>query len=123
MLQVTLIEQNLAAQDNILAALTDAYAQTANIRKGVEEILKRREHIISSLIASYDAYEDLLAKSSKGLEFYRKLEINVSKLLQRVKSTCKVQEEEREHILAQDNKNSQEKIDTITSTVYDRSES
>lgn len=121
MLQVTLIEQNLAAQDNILAALTDAYAQTANIRKGVEEILKRREHIISSLIASYDAYEDLLAKSSKGLEFYRKLEINVSKLLQRVKSTCKVQEEEREHILAQDNKNSQEKIDTITSTVYDQS--
>lgn len=119
---VTLIEQNLTAQDNILAALTDAYAQTANIRKGVEEILKRREHTISSLITSYDAYEDLLAKSSKGLEFYRKLEINVSKLLQRVKSTCKVQEEEREHILAQDNnKNSQEKIDTITSTIYDQS--
>ncbi|XP_076244270.1 tyrosine-protein phosphatase non-receptor type protein myopic [Calliopsis andreniformis] len=117
---VTLIEQNLTAQDNILAALTDAYAQTANVRKGVEEILKRREHIISSLIASYDAYEDLLAKSSKGLEFYRKLEINVSKLLQRVKSTCKVQEEEREHILAQDNKNSQDKVDTIASAVYDQ---
>lgn len=118
---VTLIDQNLAAQDNILAALTDAYAQTANVRKGVEEILKRREHTISSLIASYDAYEDLLAKSSKGLEFYRKLEINVSKLLQRVKSTCKVQEEEREQILAQDsNKNSQERIDTTTA-IYDQS--
>ncbi|XP_003700623.2 tyrosine-protein phosphatase non-receptor type protein myopic isoform X1 [Megachile rotundata] len=119
---VTLIDQNLAAQDNILAALTDAYAQTANVRKGVEEILKRREHIISSLISSYDAYEDLLAKSSKGLEFYRKLEINVSKLLQRVKSTCKVQEEEREHILAQDNnKNSQEKTDTVIPVTYDQS--
>ncbi|XP_076168588.1 tyrosine-protein phosphatase non-receptor type protein myopic isoform X2 [Ptiloglossa arizonensis] len=117
---VTLIEQNLAAQDNILAALTDAYAQTANVRKGVEEILKRREHTVTSLIASYDTYEDLLAKSSKGLEFYRKLEINISKLLQRVKSTCKVQEEEREHILAQDNKNSQEKIDTMTSATYDQ---
>nr|XP_034193397.1 tyrosine-protein phosphatase non-receptor type 23 isoform X1 [Osmia lignaria] len=118
---VTLLEQNLAAQDNILAVLTDSYAQTANVRKGVEEILKRREHIISSLISSYDAYEDLLAKSSKGLEFYRKLEINVSKLLQRVKSTCKVQEEEREHILAQDsNKNSQEKSDTVISANYDQ---
>nr|XP_033334560.1 tyrosine-protein phosphatase non-receptor type 23 isoform X1 [Megalopta genalis] len=117
---VSLIEQNLVAQDNILAALTDAYAQTANVRKGVEEILKRREHTVTSLIASYDAYEDLLGKANKGLEFYRKLEINVSKLLQRVKSTCKVQEEEREHILAQDNKNSQGKVDTMTTTTYDQ---
>ncbi|XP_076670814.1 tyrosine-protein phosphatase non-receptor type protein myopic isoform X1 [Andrena cerasifolii] len=117
---VTLIDQNLAAQDNILAALTDAYAQTANVRKGVEEILKRREHTISSLIASYDAYEDLLAKSSKGLEFYRKLEINISKLLQRVRSTCKVQEEEREHILAQDSKNYQEKVEAMAPAAYDQ---
>jgi len=119
-LQVTLIEQNLAAQDNILAALTDAYAQTANVRKNVEEVLKRREMTISSLINSYDTYEDLLAKSSKGLEFYRKLEINVSKLLQRVKSTCKVQEEEREQILAQDNKNTYEKADATIPSTYDQ---
>jgi len=116
---VNLIEQNLVAQDNILAALTDVYAQTANMRKNVEEILKRREITISSLIASYDAYEDLLTKSSKGLEFYRKLEINVSKLLQRVKSTCKVQEEEREQILAQDNKNTYEKTDMTVPSTYD----
>lgn len=115
-----MIEQNLAAQDNILAALTDAYAQTANVRKNVEEVLKRREMTISSLINSYDAYEDLLAKSSKGLEFYRKLEINVSKLLQRVKSTCKVQEEEREQILAQDNKNTYEKTDVAISSTYEQ---
>lgn len=119
-MQVSLIEQNLAAQDNILAALTDAYAQTANVRKSVEEVLKRREMTISSLINSYDAYEDLLAKSSKGLEFYRKLEINVSKLLQRVKSTCKVQEEEREQILAQDNKNTYEKVDATIPSTYDQ---
>ncbi|XP_011149397.1 tyrosine-protein phosphatase non-receptor type 23 [Harpegnathos saltator] len=117
---VNLIEQNLAAQDNILAALTDVYAQTANVRKNVEEVLKRREITISSLITSYDAYEDLLAKSSKGLEFYRKLEINVSKLLQRVKSTCKVQEEEREQILAQDSKNTYEKTDATTPSTYDQ---
>lgn len=113
-MQVNLIEQNLGAQDNILTALTDVYAQTANVRKNVEEILKRREIMISSLINSYDAYEDLLAKSSKGLEFYRKLEINVGKLLQRVKSTCRVQEEEREQILAQDSKSTYEKTEAST---------
>ncbi|XP_012273301.1 tyrosine-protein phosphatase non-receptor type 23 [Orussus abietinus] len=103
---VSLIEQNLSAQDNILAALTDAYAHTAETRKTVDEILKRRELMINSLISSYDAYEDLLAKSSKGLEFYRKLGTNVSKLLLRVRSTCKVQEEEREQILARNEKGS-----------------
>ena len=97
---MNLIEQNLAAQDIILSALTEAYAQTADTRKAVDETLKHRELIISSLNASYDAYEDLLAKTTKGLEFYRKMEINISKLLQRVKNTCKVQEEERAQILA-----------------------
>lgn len=55
-------------------------------------------------MSSYDAYEDLIAKSNKGLEFYRKLETNVTKLLQRVKGTCKVQEEEREQILLKNGK-------------------
>lgn len=98
---MNLLIQNLSAQENILTALTEAYAQTAETRKEIEEQLKRREATITSLITSFDAYEDLLSKSSKGLEFYRKLESNVGKLLQRVKSTCKVQEEEREQILAQ----------------------
>ncbi|XP_012266212.2 tyrosine-protein phosphatase non-receptor type 23 isoform X2 [Athalia rosae] len=101
---ISLIDQNLAAQENILTALTDVYARSADTRKSIDEVLKRRDSMINSLITSYDAYEDLLAKSSKGLEFYRKLETNVSKLLQRVKSTCKVQEEEREQILARNSK-------------------
>ncbi|KDR21340.1 Tyrosine-protein phosphatase non-receptor type 23 [Zootermopsis nevadensis] len=101
---VSLIEQNLAAQDNILKALTEAYAHYADKRKAVTEILRKREATLSALISSYDAYEDLLAKSSKGIEFYRKLETNVNKLLQRVKGTCKVQDEEREQILAKNNK-------------------
>lgn len=84
--------------------MTDVYARSADSRKSIDEVLKRRDGTINSLISSYDAYEDLLAKSSKGLEFYRKLETNVAKLLQRVKSTCKVQEEEREQILARNSK-------------------
>lgn len=102
--QVSLIEQNLAAQDNILKALTEAYARYAGTRKATNEILRKREAMVSALVSSYDAYEDLIAKSSKGLEFYRKLETNVNKLLQRVKSTCKVQDEEREQMLVKNKK-------------------
>ena len=54
--------------------------------------------MISSLIQSYDVYEDLLAKTNKGTEFYRKLEGNVLRLLDRVKGVCKLQQEERQHL-------------------------
>nr|CAD7405110.1 unnamed protein product [Timema poppensis] len=119
---VTFIEQNLLAQENILKALTDAYARYAGTRKATNEIIRKRESIINGLISSYDAYEDLLAKSSKGLEFYRKLETNVSKLLQRVKGTCKVQEEEREQILLK-NKKSLPRTRKATSNTSSDSES
>ena len=58
----------------------------------------RRDQTIRDLINSYDVYEDLMAKSQKGLEFYKKLETNVGRLLARCRSVCKVQQEEREQI-------------------------
>lgn len=94
--QVALIEQNLSAQQNILHALTDCYAKLSGCRRTIVEAFRKRDTIISALIASYDAYEDLLAKVNKGIDFYQKLETNVNKLLQRLRSTCRVQEEERE---------------------------
>lgn len=97
---ISLIEQNAAAQENIKKAMVDAYAQAVTTRKYIQDILQKRSITISSLIASYDSYEDLLSKANKGIEFYTKLETNVSKLMQRIKSTCKVQEEEREQLLS-----------------------
>lgn len=58
----------------------------------------RREAKIAELIHSYDVYEDLMAKSQKGLEFYKKLESNVSRLLQRCKGIVKANHEERAQI-------------------------
>lgn len=75
------------------------YAEFADSRKYIQDVLSKRNATMSALIASYDTYEDLLSKASKGLEFYNKLETNVTKLLQRVKGACKVQQEEREQIL------------------------
>ncbi|KAK4879126.1 hypothetical protein RN001_007272 [Aquatica leii] len=98
--QATLIEQNMAAQDNILKALVDAYARFTESRRYIQDVITKRTNMLAALNNSYDTYDDLLAKANKGLEFYNKLETNVSKLLQRVRSTCRVQDEEREQILA-----------------------
>ncbi|KAJ8943850.1 hypothetical protein NQ314_009620 [Rhamnusium bicolor] len=95
-----LIEQNCAAQENIRKALVDCYAQAVNTRRYVQDVIQKRTSTISALISSHDTYDDLLAKANKGIEFYTKLDTNVSKLLQRIKSACKVQQEEREQILS-----------------------
>lgn len=47
------------------------------------------------MIESFDVSDDVLQKTSRGLDFYRRLEVNASKLLSRVRGTCKVQDEER----------------------------
>ncbi|VEN44349.1 unnamed protein product, partial [Callosobruchus maculatus] len=97
-----LIEQNLAAQENIKKALVDSYAKAVNTRRYIQDVVQKRQSTVSALIQSCDSYEDLLAKANKGVEFYTKLETNVSKLLQRIKSACKVQQEEREQMLKKD---------------------
>ena len=93
------IRQNIAAQSSIVQAMSERNAEYADARYTVENILKQREENLGQMVASYHAYEDLLHKTTKGLEFYDKLEGNVSKLLDRVKGVVKVQEEERNQIL------------------------
>ena len=56
--------------------------------------------MVEGLMQSCDVYEDLLAKSNKGVEFYRKLELNVTRLLERTHRVCKMQEEERQQVVA-----------------------
>lgn len=95
----TLIDMNLVAQGNILKALTDCYAKCASAIKQMSDTKHKRDQFYSALVASYDVYEDLLGKSAKGLEFYRKLHSNVAKLLTRVKAARDVQSEERQQRL------------------------
>ncbi|GFO05598.1 tyrosine-protein phosphatase non-receptor type 23, partial [Plakobranchus ocellatus] len=94
------IKQNLAAQDNILRALTDANAKFAAIRQAYTEAAAKREKTVQELIASYDKYEELLAKSKKGTEYYKKLSESVAKTLERCQGECKIRREEREMLLA-----------------------
>ncbi|XP_030024253.2 tyrosine-protein phosphatase non-receptor type 23 [Manduca sexta] len=99
--KVKIIEQNLAAQENIINKLTSLYASYGDSRRLLTDVLRKRDGLINALITSYDTYEELLGKSQKGQEFYKKLAHNVNQLLTRLRSTCQVQEEERAQHLAQ----------------------
>ena len=55
--------------------------------------------MVQMLVASYEAYEDLMKKSQEGKEFYEDLEGKASRLLERAKTVCRTREEERQAIL------------------------
>ncbi|KAL0895130.1 hypothetical protein ABMA27_013582 [Loxostege sticticalis] len=98
--QAKIIEQNLSAQENIINKLTSLYASYGDSRRMLADVLRKRDGLINALITSYDTYEELLGKSQKGQEFYKKLSYNVNQLLTRLRSTCQVQEEERAQLLS-----------------------
>ncbi|XP_076869425.1 tyrosine-protein phosphatase non-receptor type 23 isoform X2 [Brachyhypopomus gauderio] len=93
------IDQNLAAQENILKALTEANVQYATVRKILADTEHKWNSTVQMLVASYEAYEDLMKKSQEGKEFYEDLEGKASRLLERAKTICKSREEERQAIL------------------------
>ena len=47
------------------------------------------------MITSCTVYDDLLAKSHKGIDFYKKLQIGVQKLLQRTQAVVQKNQEDR----------------------------
>uniref|UniRef100_A0A3Q0RM09 Tyrosine-protein phosphatase non-receptor type 23 n=1 Tax=Amphilophus citrinellus TaxID=61819 RepID=A0A3Q0RM09_AMPCI len=80
------IDQNLAAQENILKALTEANVQYASVRKSLSQTEQQWNSTIQGLVGSYEAYEDLMKKSQEGKEFYDDLEAKASRLLERAKN-------------------------------------
>ncbi|KAG7469840.1 hypothetical protein MATL_G00133110 [Megalops atlanticus] len=93
------IDQNLAAQENILKALTEANVQYASVRKSLAETEHKWNTTVQTLVASYEAYEDLMKKSQEGKEFYEDLEGKASRLLERARAVCKARDEERQALL------------------------
>ncbi|XP_057690081.1 tyrosine-protein phosphatase non-receptor type 23 isoform X2 [Corythoichthys intestinalis] len=93
------IDQNLAAQENILKALTEANVQYALVRKSLSQTEQQWTATVHGLVGSYEAYEDLMKKSQEGKEFYDDLEGKASRLLERVKALCQTRMEERKPIL------------------------
>ncbi|XP_057211388.1 tyrosine-protein phosphatase non-receptor type 23b [Triplophysa rosa] len=93
------IEQNLLAQGNILKALTDANVQYAPVRKTLTLTEQQWNSTVQSLIASFEAYEDLIKKAKEGRDFYQDLDKKTSTLLDKTKSYCQTRENERVELL------------------------
>ncbi|XP_053913203.1 tyrosine-protein phosphatase non-receptor type 23 isoform X2 [Cuculus canorus] len=93
------LEQNLAAQENILKALTDANVKYAAVRKALAEVEHKWNTTVQTLVASYEAYEDLMKKSQEGKDFYTDLEGKATKLLEKARSACQAAEATRQQIL------------------------
>ncbi|XP_054847254.1 tyrosine-protein phosphatase non-receptor type 23 [Eublepharis macularius] len=98
------LEQNLAAQENILKALTDANVKYATVRKALAEVEHKWNTTLQTLVASYEAYEDLMKKSQEGKDFYSDLEGKVAKLLEKAQTGCKEAEASRQQILEREMK-------------------
>ncbi|ELK10183.1 Tyrosine-protein phosphatase non-receptor type 23 [Pteropus alecto] len=93
------LEQNLAAQDNVLRALTEANVQYAAVRRVLSDLDQKWNSTLQTLVASFEAYEDLMKKSQEGKDFYADLESKVATLLARAQSTCQAREAARQQLL------------------------
>lgn len=93
------IEQNLVAQDNILKALTEANVQYAPVRKTLTLTEQQWNSTVQALIASFEAYEDLMKKAEEGKDFYQDMDKKTSALLDKTKSYCQTREGERVALL------------------------
>uniref|UniRef100_A0A8I5P0W8 Tyrosine-protein phosphatase non-receptor type 23 n=1 Tax=Papio anubis TaxID=9555 RepID=A0A8I5P0W8_PAPAN len=93
------LEQNLAAQDRVLRALTEANVQYAAVRRVLSDLDQKWNSTLQTLVASYEAYEDLMKKSQEGRDFYADLESKVAALLERTQSTCQAREAARQQLL------------------------
>ncbi|NXJ87076.1 PTN23 phosphatase, partial [Trogon melanurus] len=98
------LEQNLAAQENVLKALTDANVKYAAVRKVLAEVEHKWNTTIQTLVASYEAYEDLMKKSQEGKDFYTDLEGKAAKLLEKARAACQAAEANRQQILEKEMK-------------------
>nr|XP_020655827.1 tyrosine-protein phosphatase non-receptor type 23 [Pogona vitticeps] len=94
------LEQNMAAQENILKALTEANVKYAAVRKILAEVEHKWNTTLQTLVASYEAYEDLMKKSQEGKDFYADLESKVAKLLEKSRAACQEAEAARQQLMA-----------------------
>uniref|UniRef100_A0A8C0H1W2 Tyrosine-protein phosphatase non-receptor type 23 n=1 Tax=Chelonoidis abingdonii TaxID=106734 RepID=A0A8C0H1W2_CHEAB len=93
------LEQNLAAQENVLKALTDANVKYAAVRKVLAEVEHKWNTTLQTLVASYEAYEDLMKKAQEGKDFYADLESKAAKLLEKARAACQASEVTAPHPL------------------------
>lgn len=98
-----LLNMNLAAQDNMIEALTKANADYAPTRRAVMECEAKRRTRTEEIIASYEAVQNINTSAEKGITFYEQFLQTLSSLESRVKSVCEIQATERAKNAAKSN--------------------
>ena len=73
-------------------------------RRKVADLIEARKDKITSLVESFQAYENLTEKVSKAVEFYEKLSKNVGDLQKNVEKAVKDKLKEHEAAMAKLNK-------------------
>ena len=120
---VSLLDQNMSAQENILRALTKTNAKYSETKKALLENQRNRRARIESLLQTYEIFQEIKTNSKKGVEFYKKFQNIVFRLLARVRGVTKVQDEERlQFSLINDKKNKTKlnyrpELNTMPSTI------
>ena len=95
-----IIEQNLLAQENIIRAMTEINAKYAPTRREVANLIEARKEKIQSLMDSFQAYENLLLKAKKAVDFYEQLNTNIQDLAKKVEKTMLDNEKEKDATIA-----------------------
>ncbi|CAF4138483.1 unnamed protein product [Rotaria magnacalcarata] len=83
---VKIIEQNCAAQDNILHSLTEANANIVDMRTKLSTTVENRHRLIQEYINSFKLFDETLSKSNEGIEFYKKQNVKLNSLNERLKT-------------------------------------
>ncbi|KAI6234500.1 BRO1 domain-containing protein [Aphelenchoides fujianensis] len=71
--EVELIQRNLGAQENVLAALTAANANFADRRKEIFDVLERKNTKSLELVRSFHTFKEIREKAKEAQVFYTRL--------------------------------------------------
>ncbi|XP_055336137.1 tyrosine-protein phosphatase non-receptor type 23-like [Paramacrobiotus metropolitanus] len=85
----TLLEQNISAQENIIAATTAVVERLADLRAKLVTTSMRREEELKKYESAYRSYQVFSEKVAEGLEFYRSFKDMLSKLKTKVELLLK----------------------------------
>ncbi|XP_003741192.1 tyrosine-protein phosphatase non-receptor type 23 [Galendromus occidentalis] len=99
-LAIAVLEKNLLAQDNILKAVSQANANTAEIRMNLEQARRPWTTSIENLRAAYKSFEEVERQATKGTDFYGIFVNDVRRLATRLRSVVQVEKEQEEKLRA-----------------------
>ena len=89
---ISLIEGNLAEQEKIIVALTEANARHAETRRSIADIQQRRASAVAALLTSAKAFPNLIRNCEESLNLYPKIKTMLAELFRHLRDFWEQQE-------------------------------